>query len=120
MKNKRYNKRAHSFSPTCCFCVLIGLSNIESINLSVASTINGSAFGNGNPVVDGKFAILIISVAGNRARDATVCDVPGVAGVGEAAADAPRDERSGVRGLLSCDTGTVRLLCGVTGSWVVV
>jgi hypothetical protein len=91
----------NSFSPTSCFWVCFGLSINESINLSVSSAINGSAFGSGNPVVDGKFAILMISVAGSRASDVTVCVVPGVAGVGDAAADAPRDESSGVRGLLS-------------------
>ncbi len=79
---------------------------------------NGSAFGSGSPVVDGEFAILIISVAGSRASDATVYVVPGVGGVGEAAADAPRDERSGVCGLLSCEAGMGRLLWGVTGSGV--
>lgn len=88
------------------------------MNLSVASTTNGSALGSGKPVVDGELAILSISAADSCASDATVCVVPGVGGVGEAAADAPREERSGVRGVLSCDTGLGRLFCGVTGSGI--
>ena len=52
----------------------------------------------GKPVDDGEVASLTISAAGKRANDWSVCPdgAAGVVGMGDAAADGPREDRSGV------------------------
>ena len=77
-----------------------------SMKSSVAFTTSGSALGRGNPVAEDEFASLMISDAGSLASDAIVYVVDadellGVSGMGDAAADGPRDDMSGVRGLAS-------------------
>lgn len=89
-----------------------------SMKSSVALTTSGSALGRGKPVAEDEFAILIISDAGNLARDEIVCvvnaeELLGVSGMGDAAADGPRDDMSGVRGLASI--GAIFRAWGVTG-----
>lgn len=67
------------------------------MNSSVALTTRGSALGKGKPVAEAELASLMISAAGRRARDAMVCpEDPGVVGTGDAVADGPRDDKSGV------------------------
>ena len=106
---------AHSLSPSCCFCVCIGLSNKPSINSSVACTTSGSGLGNGNPVAEDDLAILMISTAGSFASEAMVCVVPLGVGTGEAAADGPREDEAGVCAVFSA-VDAIFFDCGVAGS----
>jgi len=86
------------------------------MNSSVAFTTRGSGLGNGSPVADEDPAILMISTAGNLAREAMVYVVPlGVPGTGDVDAEGPRDDRSGVCGESS--VGNVFFPWGLTGTW---
>lgn len=99
------------------------------MNSSVDFVTSGSALGKGRPVAEDEFASLMISEAGNRAKDAMVCTVDeggegdvegtmgalGVAGAGEAVAEGPLELKSGVLGDASY-VAEIFLSTGVCGA----
>src|SRR6266481_9661866 len=101
-----HKEKAYNFCSNSCFCCCVGFPCKPSINRFVVSTMQGSAFASGRPVTDEELASFTISDTGKRVREDNGWVVPGPGvsrEVGDAMADGPHEDKSGV--WVSCQEG---------------